>query len=125
GDDEGALLRAQQTASKEDRLQAYAIIARARKDRGLLPDPSIQDEIKSLHRQLDPVALGRRAIDLASDLVHSAPDLAFQLVEQALPGGEDRESVDWTLARLSVLALLANSGEGVTRNAGERIQDPV
>ena len=58
---------------KEDKLHLLAVIAKAKNKRGLTVEAELLDEIKALCGQIDSSHLGRRAVQIAADLVYSAP----------------------------------------------------
>lgn len=96
-------------------------------------EPEISEEIQQLFASIDPVELGEDAINIASDLLPTHPDLAMQLVEKASQtSGEN--ALDWAFARLSV-ASMAQGGDDdeqpvdsperqKTERLKSRIQDP-
>lgn len=105
-DYESALTLAQTTVLQEDRLHLLAVIARAKREQGLAPEPELMEQIRQLCGQIDATALGDRAIDVASDLIYSDFDLAIDFVEKATSAGGDMDenALDWAFAKLSIAA---------------------
>lgn len=76
-DYDAALALARNTILKEDRLHLLAIIARSMHQQSLQPGQELLEEIQFLYNELDPSSVGDRAIDIASDLIFTFPDLAI------------------------------------------------
>jgi hypothetical protein len=100
---------AQSSVLKEDRLHLLATINRIRREDGLLPERELTEQIELLCDQIDPAALGERAIEIACDLVYTDADLAIRMVEEATKSREESDAIDWAFAKLSITAL-ASSG---------------
>ena len=64
-----AIALAQSAALKEDRLHLLAVVAKGRRKRGMMPEPELVDNIRLLYDQIDTSSLGKRAYEIASDLV--------------------------------------------------------
>jgi hypothetical protein len=127
-DYDSAVALAQSTVLKEERLHLLAIIAKAKRERGLSPDPELIEQIRQLYDQIDPTTLGEQAIEIASDLLYSSPNLAIEMVEKATNTDVDENALDWAFAKLSIAALGASSQQYQTadtlENIRSRIQDP-
>lgn len=127
-DYDSAVALAQNTVLKEDRLHLLAIIAKIKREQGLLPEQELMEQIRLLYDQIDQKALGERAVDIASDLISSHPDLAIRMVETATDTNESNNTLDWAFAKLSIVALDANRGQPQYSDAVEktrsRIKDP-
>jgi len=107
-DYDAALALAQKTILKEDRLHLLAIIARKKREQGLLPEAELTEQIRQLYDQIERTVLGERAIEIASDLMHCYPDLAIKLVEEATNSQDDENALDWAFAKLSLATLGSN-----------------
>ncbi len=110
GDYTSALALAQSTVMKEDRLHLLAIIAKVKLEHNITPEMELKEQIRQLYNQIDPTALGERAIEIAADLFYSFYDLAIDLVEKSTIIDEDEDALDWAFARLSI----------ATSNAGKK-----
>ena len=109
GDFAAAQALTQATTLHAERFHQLAVIAKARDKKGLPADLEISEEIAQLFEMIDPTELGEDAVEIASDLLSTHPDLAMQLVEKAnQTSGEN--ALDWAFARLSVAAM-ATSGD--------------
>ena len=100
-----ALILAQTTFLKEERLHLLAIIARKKKEHGLMPEPELLDQIKDLYNQIDIKSIGEKVIEIASDLLFSLPDIAVELIEKAGSSDYSENSLDWAFASLSIQAI--------------------
>jgi len=127
-DYDAALALAQSTILREDRLHLLAVIAKAKRERGLEPEPELAGQIQRLCDEVDPTALGEKAVEIASDLVYSRPDLAIKLVERATDSNTGENAIDWAFAKLSIAALGVHRGQLQPTedldNIRSRIQDP-
>ncbi len=120
GDLRSAIALAQGATRQEDRLHLLAVVARARKEQGLPPDPELNEHITELYASLDYTSLGRRAEAIAADLVHSRMDLAIDLVSRAAGDDPTENRLDWAFARLAVEAM---SGRGAQAQHAETVQE--
>ena len=127
-DYDAALALAQSSDLKEDRLHLLAIIARMKREQGLIPEKELMEQIAFLYDQIDSKVLGERAVEIATDLVYSDPDLAIKLVESATSATQDKGELDWAFARLSIAALAASEDQSqfsdVVEKTQSRIKDP-
>jgi len=98
-----ALSTAQSAALNEDRLQLLAVIARAKREKGLTPEPELLEQIRKLYDQVDKTGLGERRSTLAEDLIYSLPEIAVELVD-AMNAELTEVPADYALARLSLKA---------------------
>src|SRR5712691_7839648 len=80
-------------------------------------EAELLQQIRTLYDQIDPVPLEERAIDIASDLFSSCPDLAINLVERATWTEEGENALDSAYARLSIAALGARNGTSEPHDA--------
>ncbi|TAK27066.1 MAG: ATP-binding protein [Chloroflexota bacterium] len=119
-----AVALAQGAVVRENRLHLLAIIARIETQDGSAPSPELVDNIRHLYQQLDPAVLGGKALEIATELIHSVPDLAIELVEKATSAGE----LDYAFALLAVVSTgnlrEAESSEGLSEQLRSRIKDP-
>jgi hypothetical protein len=128
GNYDTALKLARNAVLYEDRLHQLAIIAQAKHKRKLPIEEEVSGQIKHLCEEINAVGLGERAVDIASALLPTQPELALNLVERAnQTSGEN--SLDWALARLSLSAIQkeekqGESGVGTPAVLREKIQDP-
>ncbi len=126
GDSEGALSLANAAGLRENRLHLLAVIAKSKVRSGHPVEPELIDSIHSLYRQIDKDHLGRRALEIASDLVHCAPSLALELTEAS----SRSDTADAKEAALASLALEASrihrpgDQEDYAREIRERILSP-
>ncbi|MCI0338610.1 MAG: hypothetical protein L0226_13620, partial [Acidobacteria bacterium] len=73
--------------------------------------------IYNLYTQINPALLGDKAIDIASDLIFCAPDLAIDLVEKSTEAKPGENALDWAFARLSISAHLCEKDSPQTEPA--------
>lgn len=127
-DYESALLLAQKTLLKEDKLHLLAIVAKAKYAQGLTEEPEIKSQIETVFAQLDYSKLGDRAIEIAADLIVSAPQLALELVERATRSGTGENILDKAYTRLSLAILTSDNDNsdhfGTVDKVVSRIKDP-
>lgn len=117
---------AQSAILKEDRLHLLAIIAKTKREHGLSTEPELIEQIRQLYSQIDYTILGEQAIDIASDLIYSNPDLAIELVEKATNTDTDENALDWAFAKLSIAALGTKREQTDTiENIKLRIKNPM
>ncbi len=128
-----AITLAQSAPLKEDRLHLLAVIYRKEKEKGVTPDDEIKEQVAQLYTQIDPRALGDKAVDIASDLIFCAPDLAIELIEQSNSAESEENALDWAFAKLSITAHIASDETGEAKAAHDsdvieqinsRIKDP-
>lgn len=128
GDYDAAINLAQSAVLTEERLHLLAIVAKAQREQGLAPEPEIVEQIRQLYNQIDLTSLGEQAVEIASDLLYSNANLAIDMVEKATNSGVDENALDWAFAKLSIVALSANSEQYQTADTVEvirsRIKDP-
>jgi hypothetical protein len=127
-DYDSAFTLAQSTVLKEERLHLLTIIAKAKREKGLSPDPELIEQIRQLYDQIDPTTLGEQAIEIASNLLYSNLNLAIEMVEKATNTDMDENALDWAFAKLSIAALSSNSQQyqaaDTLENIRSRIQNP-
>ncbi len=104
-DYDSALTLTQATVLKEDRLHLLAIIARMKKEHGLMPEPELIDQIRDLYKQIDILSLKDKVVDIAIDLMFAVPDIAIELVEKANNTDLSENSIDWAFAKMAIAAV--------------------
>ncbi len=123
---EQAVSLAQSAFLKEDRLRCLALIARLRANSGEKEDAALMSLIRALHSQLDLSSLTDNIDDLAADLLVIDSDLAISLIRSKT--GEDSQSLDLRLAKLSLEALRnesnLDSASRLLERTREKITDP-
>jgi len=128
-DYERALLLAQRSPNKEDRLQLMSIVATAKRKTVSVPDTALESEIRRLSGEIDPAVLGRKAVEIAADVVAFSPALALDFVERATREAGTHGDMDWALARVSLAWSLKKSanadGDRIDDKLQQRIVDPV
>ena len=87
---------------KEDRLHLLSVVAKAKVRRGMTLEPELIESIKSLYNQIDRKSLGKRALEIAADMVYAAPALAVEMVEDS--SSADSEDSDLAIAGLALAA---------------------
>jgi hypothetical protein len=124
----GAMNLAQSMLLKEDRLHLLAVIAKSRREHGRPAETELLQQIRILYDQVDPVSLGERAIDIASDLFYSCPDLATNLVERTSWTEAGENALDMAYAKLSLATLgdpnLTREPRDAIEVIRDRIKDP-
>lgn len=120
-----ALSLAQSPIAKEDRLYLLSVIAKVKREVGLTPEPEIYDQIRHLSTQVDFEAAGQRAIEIASVLIHSMPELAVEIVERSTATSSEENSLDIAFSKLSVAALGHSTTKVQAVNALENIRNKV
>jgi hypothetical protein len=92
------------------------------------PDPALEAEIRRLAQEIEPGLLGKRAVEIAADLISFSPTLALELVERASQDSGSHGDMDWALARLSLAWTFANEQHSDTERVDDslraRIADP-
>ncbi|KAB2952144.1 ATP-binding protein [Heliorestis acidaminivorans] len=119
-DYEGALSLAQRPVLLEERIHLLALIAKGKKEDGLSPEPALIEQIRNIYKQIDFSLLGDKAIDIASDLVYSCPDLAIELVETVTQKGQNYNNKK----AFSTLTLAAIQQSELTKNTELHIKNP-
>jgi hypothetical protein len=110
---------------KEDRLHLLAVIAKSRREHGQSAETELLQQIRTLYDQIDPVSIGERAIDIASDLFYSCPDLATNLVERAAWTEAGENALDMAYTKLSLATLGAPNLTSEPRDTIEVIRDRI
>ena len=121
----GAMNLTQSMLLKEDRLHLLAVIAKSRREHGQSAETELLQQIRTLYNQIDPVSIGERAIDIASDLFYSCPDLATNLVKRAACTETGENALDMAYTRLSLATLGAPNLTSEPRDTIEVIRDRI
>ncbi|NMC63629.1 MAG: NACHT domain-containing protein, partial [SAR324 cluster bacterium] len=100
-----ALDLAQSTLFKEDLLHSLAIIAKYRVLNDKEVGSELLDQMRILYSQIDPLLIGTKGIDIASDLLFSLPDLAIEMADKIINSNNSTGEQDWRIARLSLNAI--------------------
>jgi hypothetical protein len=108
-DYDSAIALSQGTLLHEDRLHLLCIISRIQREKEMYIDPALNEQIQYLYDKVDPVTLGKRATEIATELIYSHPDLAIDLIEKSTKSEENGKAIDLAFATLSVAALKANT----------------
>jgi hypothetical protein len=109
GEYDAALTLAQSNVLKEERLHLLAIIYRKKKEAGSFADEVLKEQIYGLYKQIDRSLLGERAVDIATDLIFCAPDLAIDLIERGTDTASGENALDWAIAKLAISAQASES----------------
>jgi hypothetical protein len=124
----GAINLVQSMLLKEDRLHLLAVIAKSRREQGRPAETELLQQIRTLYDQIDPMSLGERAIDIASDLFYSCPDLATSLVERTTWTEAGENALDMAYTKLSLATLgdpnLTSEPRDTIEVIRDRIKDP-
>ena len=121
----GAMNLAQSMLLKEDRLHLLAVIAKSRREHGQSAETELLQQIRTLYDQIDSLSIGERAIDIASDLFYSCPDLATNLVERTAWMEAGENALDMAYTRLSLATLGAPNLTSEPRDTIEVIRDRI
>jgi hypothetical protein len=127
-DYESAIALAQTNVLKEERLHLLAVIARKKREQGLLPEPELIDQIRNLYKQIDIDSLGERAVEIAVDLIFSVPELATEIIEKSSSLDNGDNSLDWAFAKVSVSAIVSDNEflrSDTYENISSRIKNPI
>ncbi len=127
-EDYGSALALAQFALKEDRLHLLAVITKMQRKKGLVIEQELMNQIRLLYDEINHKALGEKAVEIASDLIWTDPDLAINLIEAATSTDEDSNALDWAFATFSIAALDANREQAQYSDTLEKtrskIKDP-
>ncbi|MEQ2528862.1 hypothetical protein WMO40_19480 [Bacillaceae bacterium CLA-AA-H227] len=123
-----ALTLTQSNALIEDRLHMLSIIARHKKEQGLIPDKEITEGINALVEMIDYNSLGEKALEIAKNLVFTNPELAIDIIERSAGSTQEENALDWAFANLSLSAMRESNSPvnnlEVFRSVNSKIQDP-
>ncbi len=129
-DYDSAMALAQSAVLREERMHLLALIAKAQHDQGLTPDSNIVDQVYQEYAQLEVEKLdAEKAIEIASDLLYVASDLAIEMVEKTTSMEDSGNDLAWALVRFSLAA--QNLGDrslvtpGIDDITNTRISDPI
>lgn len=124
-DYDAAVMLAQRTVLKEDRLHLMAVIAKAKLSQGLEPEPEIREQIKQLYSEVDATKLGPRAIEIATELIASEPQLAIEMVEAAAKASGGKNVLDIAFAKLSLAVMFRPQLQESTSSEIEKITEKI
>lgn len=101
GEIESALSLVNSIQFQEDRLLLLALVARKLQGREDYPT-GLRDEIIQLYQQLDDRSVVKRGLEIATELVHTNPALATDLIERlSMQTGVDIETFDLSVAMMA------------------------
>jgi hypothetical protein len=121
-----AVALAHRTFLKEERLHALSVVAHALKERDREVAPEVSREIEALINDIDLRGLGKRAAEIAGELITVLPRLAIRVAERS--DWESDNNPDWGLASLSIASSqheLDDESAQSLATLRNRIQDPV
>lgn len=104
GDYDKAIGLANRALLQEDRLKFLARIARIKKKRSELIEPALLEQIDHLFKNLDVKNLGKKAIDIASDLFYVNPALALSMIQDST-ANQNQNVNNWLLSKLTLAAI--------------------
>ncbi|HCZ34763.1 MAG TPA: hypothetical protein DHV26_02430, partial [Cytophagales bacterium] len=122
GDYDNAVSLANSALLKEDRLRFLSKIAKVKRRKGDIIEEALIEQIKQLYSIVDLVNLGDKAVDIASDLFYSMPNLALDLIKHS-SGKNETNINDWVLAKLTLNAIEAKDNVD-PQNVTSLIHDP-
>jgi hypothetical protein len=128
GDYDTAVSIAQAAPVLEDRLHLLAVVARQQREKGVLPEPTLIEQMEQLCTEIRYPLDAKRAQDIAEDLIHSLPEQALELIQEAVRVGGGENAIDLAYALLSVAALEApneSTREDALARISKKISDPV
>lgn len=120
GKEKEALALANNATLIEDRLQLLAAFANAVWMKSGTIDRELREQLKILIDRIDPRSVGRRAREIAEQLVCPSPDLATALLDRISPTLPDEDDLDRLFVSLSVRALRELKDERVRGEVIER-----
>jgi hypothetical protein len=98
-----ALAVAQAAALREDRLYLLSLVARAKREAGLMPEPELIQQLRQLFSQINKQDLKARRAELADVLVYTLPEAAVELIDDE-DGATTAADRDLAMANLSYQA---------------------
>lgn len=126
-DYEAAIGIAQAAPVLEDRLHLLAVISRKQREKGIVPEATLVEQMQQLCAEIRYPLDATRAQDIAEDLIHSLPEQALELVEKAARVEKGENATDLAFALLSIAALEVSSEAArsdALRSISNRISDP-
>lgn len=120
-----ALALAKSASLKRTRLELMAAIARAQKEKGLTPEPTLTQAVETLVQQIEPRELGDELVKVASDLMFIRAELALSLVSRLAPNVTDNKDVDRALLRMATVAAHHSHADAGMSAALEDIQSRI
>lgn len=114
-----ALRIAQSPNIKEDKLHLLAALARLRQEKNLIVDEELKTQIFQIYDQiiLKPIS-NKKADEIASELIHSFPKLAIDIVQKSTKTETEENSFDLSMAKLAIanLSQTSNQSDQIERN---------
>lgn len=123
-DYESALALAQSAILKEDLFQSLAVIAKKKLEKEQDIDQGLIEQIRNLYKQIDFSGIQERAIDIASDLIYSVPDLAIELIERTVEAVSSNIEIGWAFAHLSLATLFDKDKSEIIKRIFQKINNP-
>ncbi len=96
-DYDGAVLIAEQSRTKENRLRYLAVILSAQADSGSEVDEDLKKKVKDLAKEVDLPSLGAHAADIAGNIIDILPETAADILDRIEQQGAIGEA-GWHLA---------------------------
>lgn len=126
-DYEAAIALAQTTLIKEDRLHLLAIVCKKKREKGSNMESEILEQIKSLYNEVRDSITKDKAIEIASDLIFSCPEIAIDMVEKSNGNSSEENELDVAFAKLTVATLVKSENRDYPQSLDEitsKIKDP-
>lgn len=103
----------------EERLHLLVLIAKRRKMKGMPEDKAVLDQIRQLAQTLDFSVMDDSAIEIATDLLLVAPDIAGVVLRQHAVGRNDANAIDRAISRMMLKTLAEESERSDVKSAFE------
>jgi len=123
-DVQSAIALVERAPSREERFFLLSVLANA-KQRHQLDIPGIEDQIKGLYEQIEVSKLGDRAIDIAANLIHVLPNMAFEIVEKTTDSEDDEHALDIAFLKLSLKASRTQGETSSRSDLMDKIQNRI
>lgn len=125
--EEKAITIAKNSKVIEDKIHLLSIIARIQKfTRGSVED-NIMDDIKILYTQLNFKYIGKKSVEIASELITVDVDLAVKLLENSFDTESDSNAIDKMMVGMTLDSLNKfsnNNNYGVFESIQEKVKNP-
>jgi hypothetical protein len=119
----GALVIVQSISNPDIRFHMLIVLAKEVRKHKLPIDPSIDETIKQIFGQLDFASIGKeKVLEIATDLVYSNPEMAFEMLNRVAPTNQEGNSYDQLLSQLAFNASVESPDDTV---ALEKIKDKI
>lgn len=123
-DFQSAIALVERAPSWEERFFLLSVLANA-KQRHQLDIPDIEDQLRRLYEYIDISKLGERAIDIAANLIHVLPNMAFEIVEKATDAEGDENALDIAFLKLTLKTSITQGERGSNSDLMEKIQSRI